>query len=219
MKNGTMYAARLRKVYTRLRESVPTRNIPEPGDPVRCLAVAILGENCTDDDAERAIERAFSTMVDWNEMRVSSAVELNKATGNTIPQGTQRCQRLAEALQAIFDRENRLSLDKLKGVGRRDARHYLEELNGVDEYVVASVVLWSLGGHAIPVNDRLLEALRAAELVHPAADRAEVQAFLERNISATDAKEFCLVMRGFQPSKRPGAKRVKARTATKKKNT
>ena len=63
-------------------------------------------------------------------------------------------------------------------------------------------MLWSFGGHAIPVSDPLLASLRAADLIHPTATRAEVQAFLERNINAAQAKEFCLVMRSFAVPKR-----------------
>jgi len=211
MKNGTMYAGRLRKVYAKVRQSAPKPEIPELDEPLRRLAIATLGVETTDEDAKRAIDRAFATMVDWNEIRVSSAAELNRATGNAIPHGVHHCQRLVDALQAIYDRENQLSLDRLRSMGRRDARHYLEQLDGLDEYGVASVLLWSLGGHAIPVNDRLLAALRDADLVNPSAGRSEVQAFLERHVGAADAKEFCLVMQTFSP------KKVPSKTVTKKK--
>jgi endonuclease III len=217
MKNGTIFAARVSKAYAKLRHSVSRPEIPAPDDPLRRLGIAILGVESSDEDAERAIDRAFTTMVDWNEMRVSNAHELNEATGNAIPHGVERCQQLIDALQAIYDRENLLSLDRLKTMGRREARHYLEQLNGLDEYGVASVVLWSLGGHAIPVNDRLLQVLREADLVNASADRAEVQAFLERHVGAADAKEFCLVMRSFTVAKPSASKRAKAKSTARKK--
>ncbi len=211
MKNGTVYAARLKRAYAKLRQSTPKPQVPDPTEPLRQLGVAVLAVGCTDAEGERAIDRALNTMVDWNEMRVSSAIELNKATGNAVPQGVQRCQALIDALQSVYDRENRLSLDRLKSLGRREARPYLEQLAGTDEYAVASVLLWSLGGHAIPVNNRLLQSLRDADLVNPSADRAEVQAFLERNISAADAREFCLIMRCFGDGNR---RRVGRRSKT-----
>ncbi|MGB2984467.1 MAG: hypothetical protein WBE26_01180 [Phycisphaerae bacterium] len=218
MKNGTIYAERVIKAYAKLRQSVPTPRIPEPDNPLHRLGIAVLGVGCSDAEAGYAIDRALTTLVDWNEMRVSSSIELNKATGNTIPCGVQRCQELIDALQAIYDRENRLSLDQLKSLGRREARHYLEQLSGVHEYAVASVILWSLGGHAIPVNDRLLKALRGADLVHPSADRAEVQAFMERHVSASDAKEFCIVMRSFGDTRQPDSRRTRTKAAANKKN-
>jgi len=225
MKNGTLYGSRLKKAYAQLRAAGGKTEVPELDDPMRRLAIGILGVGWTERETQHAFDRAYNSMVDWNEMRVSSAAELNLATGNVIPNGLRRCRELLDALQAIYDRENRLSLDRLRSLGRREARQYLEQLEGVNEFAAASALLWGLGGHAVPVSDLLLAELRKAELVHPTATRAEVQAFLERHVSATDAREFCIVMRGFKAKttskkpaarsrsrrKRAGEKRVKSR--------
>ncbi len=216
MKNGTVYAARLGKAFAKHQSSFPSPAVPEPDDPMRRLAIGVLGVERGDEDASRAIDCALTELVDWNEMRVSSGSELNQATGNRIPNGVQHCQKLIRALQAVYDQENKLSLDRLHGMARREARHYLEELDGLDEYAVASIILWSLGGHAIPVNDRLLKALRDADLVHPEASRAEIQAFLERHIGASDAKKFCLIMQWFKPAPKK-TKATKKKTVSKKK--
>lgn len=224
MKNGTAYAARLKKAFSRHRATVPKPQIPEPDDSLHRLAVAILGVSCSETTAERAVKRACAIMADWNEMRISSPAELDSAMGGTIPSGLERCRQLITALQSIFDRENRLSLDRLKSLGRREARQYLESLNGVDAFAVASVMLWSLGGHAIPVHDRLLRVFREANLVHPDAGRAEVQAFLERHVSAAEAKEFCLLMDSFSKKKTSKVQRTtrtarKAKVKTRSKNS
>jgi endonuclease III len=217
MKEGTRYASRLKKAYAKLRQSVPDPTIPEPGDPIRRLAIAVLGVECGDAEANRAIDRLLTTMVDWNEVRVSNAEQVYRAIGDRIPQGLDRSRRLIDALQAIYEREHKISLDRLKSIGRREARDYLEALDGVGDYAAAAVMLWNFGGHAIPVSDPFLEALRAAELVHPHATRAEVQAFLERNINAAEAKEFCVVMRSFKVAKGAAASSSKtAKTARKK---
>lgn len=217
MKNGTLYAGRVKKAYARLRHGHLKPEIPESDDPLRRLAIGILGVGCSDAEAQRAINRALTTLVDWNEIRVSDGFELNKATGNMIPQGVHRCQQLIAALQSVFHHENRLSLDRLRSMGRREARHYLEQLDGVGEYSVASVLLWSLAGHAIPVNDRLLAALRDADLVNPSASRGEVQGFLERHISAAEAKRFCIIMHSLLPKAGFRAKRSKAKPTSRKK--
>ncbi len=217
MKNGTVYAAKLKKAFAKQRQSVTVPDVPESDEAVRRLAISILGVDSSDAYAERAVDQALKDMADWNEIRVSTPKEINRATGNHLPQGTQKCQRLIEALQSIYDRENRISLDGLQGIGRRESRHYLEDLDGVDEYSVACVLLWSLGGHAIPVNDKLLASLRDADLVNPSADRGEVQAFLERHVSAKDAKAFCLVMQSFSAKKRASASRGGAKVTSKSK--
>ena len=221
MKQGTLYAARLKKVYAKVRQATAKPELPEPDNPLHRLGIAILGVRYGDVDARRAIDHLFAVMADWNEVRVSRPVEINAAIGDANPERLEYCQRLINALQSVYNRENRLSLDGLKQLGRREARQYLEGLNGVDEYAVASVALWSLGGHAIPIDDRLLQALRDAELAHPDADRGEVQAFLERHIAASEAKEFCIRMGSFGEPRSGSAKRARAgvhkKTAAKKK--
>lgn len=211
MKQGTAYAARLKKAFTQARAQASAPKIPDADDPLRRLAVAVLGVRIGEEAAERVINRLFSCMVDWNEIRVTQVLELHQVIGDSLPGGIALTQQLHDALQAVYQRENRMTLDRLAKLGRREARQYLESLGSLDPYVVASVVLWSLGGHAIPVDDRLLRALREAELVHPDATRAEVQAFLERHIAASDAKEFCLVMRAAPPGKGTRKERSKPR--------
>jgi hypothetical protein len=220
MKDGTAYGGRVKKAFKQLRraaEQLDIADIAETDDPLHRLAVAILGVGSTDDEAVRAVDRALGMAADWNELRVSTAQQLQNMFGRGPARNVDGCRRLIAALQNVYHNENAMSLERLRTLGRREAKQYLESLDGVDEYAVASVVLWSLGGHAIPVNDRLLEALRDAALVHPQADRGEVQAFLERHVAATDAREFCILARYLGGTKKSSSKKTSATTASRTK--
>lgn len=194
MKDGTRYASRLKGVFTRLRKGVEAPPAA-PEDPLRRLGISIFSENGNENAAVRAVDRMFKTLVDWNEVRVSTPTEIVAASGLGVNDGPPRTARLIEALRGIYTRENRVSLDFLKEMPRRECRQFLEKLDGLSPYTTASIILWSLGGHAIPVDERLMSALRASDLVHPEATLEEVQAFLERNVSAADAREFCVAIR------------------------
>ena len=222
MKQGTLYAGRLKKAYAKLRHQMPVPETPEPTDPLHQLAVATFAVASGEKQAARAVDALLTTMAGWNEVRVSRPSEISKAIGNTIPDRIESCQRLMGMLESVYERENELSLKRLKQLGRREARQYLDSLEGVDEYGVASVALWSLGDHGIPIDDALLKELKNAGLVHPDATRSEVQAFLERHISAADAKAFTIMMRDFKASmtsatKKTKTSRAKPKTASKKK--
>jgi endonuclease III len=212
MKDGTRYADRLKKAYAKVKGSVSASEIPEQRDPVLCLALGVLGSDHGPDRAERQLNRAMSSVVDWNEIRVSNANEVADLVGDHSADSLRRCQHLIDALQAIYDRENKVSLDRLRSLGRREARHYLEGLKGVDEYAVAYVVLWGFGGHAIPVSNVAVGGLREAELVHPNATRSEIQAFLERNVSAAQAKAFSLTVGALGKGRAAKAKRTGSAT-------
>jgi len=202
MKDGTLFAGKLKRAFSKQRQATPAGDIPEPDDPVRRLAIAILGENCGDDAAANALDRLLKTTVDWNEIRVSTPQQVARALGERFPDAEERAHRLSRALHGVYLHEHKIDLERLRSLGRREARDYLQSLEGVNDYSAAAVMLWSLGGHAIPVNDALHRALRDAGLVHESATRVEVQAFLERNVPAAQAKEFCLVMRNFSAPKR-----------------
>src|SRR3972149_4796893 len=115
MKDGTRYAGRMKKAYAKLCQSVAEPKILEADDPIRRLAIAILGVECGDAEADRAIERLFTSMVDWNEIRVSSVAQVYRALGDRVPQGLDRARRLLDALQAIYERQHRTSFDPPPG--------------------------------------------------------------------------------------------------------
>ncbi len=221
MKQGTMYAGRIKKAFAKARADSKPVEAPPLDDPLHRLCISIFGVAVGDERGEKYTTRLLTQMVDWNEIRVSTVEEIETAIGTAPQMAKARCRSLLDAMHAVYECENVLSLDRLRDMGRRDARAYLEALEGVDDYAVASVTLWSLGGHAIPVDDRLLEALQVADLVHPLATRGEVQAFLERHISAADAKDFYFVMQTFTPTAKASssAKKKKATTKGKRKTT
>lgn len=212
MKQGTLYAGRLKKAYAKIHQQMPAPEPPAPTEPLHQLAIAAFAVSYGEGHAAKIVDSLLSNMAGWNEVRVSRPAEINKAIGNVVSTTLEPCQRLLNMLEAVYDRENALTLDRLKQLGRREARQYLDSLGGVDEYGVASVALWSLGGHGIPVSDDLLKELRAEGLVHPDATRGEVQAFLERHVSAADAQVFSIVMASFKSSKSVTTKKAKKAT-------
>ena len=197
MKGGTEYAKRVRRLYKKLSSESEQASDPEPTDPLEQLMLGLLGWEASEANAAKALRELKSQMTDLNEVRVSSVHEINTVIRRFVPNGTRCARCIRRSLNSIFEREHRVSLDVLVNRGRREARQYLDSLDGITPYAVASVMLWSLGAHGIPVSQRLLDVLRERDLVEPEADLAEVQAFLERNVPAANAKSFCRVMQEY----------------------
>jgi endonuclease III len=200
MKNGTLYAKKLKQALSRIRGSAPQTPL-EYADAIEQLIVAVLSQEAGLSSAHRAMRQLREDMVDYNELRVSTPAEVVASIDKHISDAEKPAEALIRVLNAIYRNEFAVTLDRLAGKGVRETKAYLDELDGMTPYVSASVLLWSLGGHAIPVNDRALDQLRREELVDPAADTAEVQAFLERHISAADAKDFALDLAAYAASK------------------
>ena len=230
MKQGTLYAKKLKTAHNKFRGCSACEPGEESTDPIEQVILAVLSQEIPTARACKAARQLHHDVVDFNELRVSTPAEVAAGISRHVPRAVQRAKRILSMLNAIYKREYTVSLDSLRGKGVREIKGYLESLDGVTPYVTASVLLWSLGGHAIPVNDPTLEFLKQMNLVDPDATGAEVQAFLERHVSAADAKSFCLdleVYAASSPDAAPGrdgkAKKTKeaagAKTALGKKKS
>ncbi len=225
MKHGTAYAKRVKRVYAQIKKLSKPPKICGASDPLDQLVLSVLSQETTLGNASKAFNKLLHVMVDLNELRVSSPREIADVIAPYIPNSRTCASRLVKLLNEVFNRENALNLETLRSMGKREAKHRLEELAGIEPYHVASVVLWSLGGHAIPVNAKLLAALRKDELVEPNASVAEVQSFLERHIPPAEAKTFCLTMAALashsraRPSKATPTAKKSTRGSGTKKNT
>ena len=225
MKHGTAYAKRVKRVYAQVKRQSKEPRIGGPTDPLEQLVLSVLNQETSWGNAKKAFNRLLSVMVDINEVRVSSPREIADILDPYVSHSRSCAARLCELLSAVFDAENAVSLDSLRLMGKRDAKHRLEALKGIEPYNVASVMLWSIGGHAIPVNAKLLAGLRKEELVDPDTPVAEVQSFLERHIAPAEAKRFCLIMADFparrrtRPPKAASASKKSAKRSGSKKKT
>ena len=197
MKHGTAYAKRLKRFYGRINKVECPPELIEPTDLLEQLVLSILGLEASRAQARRALDKVLAHMVDFNEIRVSPPRQIAALISPYVPNSSTCAGKLCGVLNAVFASQNTLRLDSLRSLGKREAKQKLETLGGMEPYCVASVLLWSLGGHALPVNSKVLEALRREEVVDPRASVAEVQSFLERHISPAEAKVFCLSLEQF----------------------
>ncbi len=222
MKNGTLYAKRIKKLQSQLRkEHGPVEVDSAKSDPLEELVVGVFSTECNRTKAIKAAKALQEIMVDINEVRVSTPDEIAVVVSSHIPKAHKVSEHLLSALEAIYRKEHGVTLEHLPKLGRRDAKQYLETVAKLNPNAVASIMQWSLGAHAVPLTVPMFETLRADDLVEPSADIAEVQAFLERNIAATDAREFCLLMEQYAANHKPkaAAKKSAAKPTAKKKST
>ena len=192
MRKGTEYARRLKKAYPKFRRSEAPSPPSEPTDPTEQLIISVLAQDSTVGRARKALKQIHEDLTDLNELRVSTPAEVTESIGRHISRSVERSKVLLLLLNEVYRCEYVVNLDSLKSKGIREVKQYLDSLQGSTPYVVASIILWSLGGHALPVNDPTLAWLVKNELVDARASALEVQAFLERHVSAADAKSFCL---------------------------
>lgn len=184
MKNARLYERKIKKLLTGMSRPKP----PEvaPADRIPRLLTAILEENATAEDAEKALAALRQEYVDFNELRVSPSKEMVERIGREYPQARGKAMTIVTVLNAIFDKTSTLTMDYMDQMAKRDLRRHLQEI-GLSPFASALIVLTAFAGHAVPVDRDLVETLRMNELAHEESDIPDVQGFLERIVAQKDA--------------------------------
>lgn len=217
MKNSKEYAQRLQKLYRGLKRVHPKVEKVTYDDPIEALIYGIVSERISEAASQRAIRGFRDTFVDWNDLRVSRVEEIVEVLHEDTAASRATAFALTTALRAIFDEYHTLSLQNLKKIGKRPAKQALEELDGMDAYVVGYCMLTALQGHAIPLTGQMADYLKQHEVVDPDADEHDIEGFLTRQIAAKNAYEFYELLRRESESPKVAKKKTTRKKTTKRK--
>ena len=176
----------LKKVVARLIKAAPARR-PEPADPLTRLIRAFLEYDCDEARASAAERKIQENMVDFNELRVTPAIELAALLGARYPFAESRCSALHRTLQSVFDREHHMRLDSLKEMKKNDIRTYLQSLAGINSYVEAAVSVDCFGICAAPLDTKLLLWLVSKDALPEGIDLKTAQHSIARTLKANEA--------------------------------
>lgn len=151
--------------------------------------------------AEVALKRLLHAVVDYNELRVCLADELAVILGERYPRAQERAARLRAALNDVYRREHAVTFQPLLVMPKRDARIYLNALDGVPPFVAARMTLLTLGGHAFPVDERLLAALKEEQAVPADVTPESAESWLERQFRSGEAAGAYLALESWMNEK------------------
>jgi endonuclease III len=195
MKNSKKYSEQVDKLHRKLKRKYKKPPEVSYEDPVEALVYAIISEERTISESKKIMKKIQKEFVDFNDLRVALREEIVEILDGDIQQARNTALFLSKSLGSVFKENNMTSLIDLVDMGKRDARGMLDDIDSVSDFVVEYVFLTGLDGHAIPITDAMVRYLRHKELVHPDADRKDIEGFLSRVISADDAYEFYYFLR------------------------
>ncbi|HZL34145.1 MAG TPA: hypothetical protein VFC78_02475 [Tepidisphaeraceae bacterium] len=201
MKNATKHADELKSLCKKLLKEFK----PEPRkpalDPLKALVRGAMSFDVSDTRAEeimRLIDREF---VDLNELRVATDLEIQEMLGQRYPAMERRVAMITQSLNNIFEREHTLSLDRLKGLPKKEARQFLRELPEIHPFVEAYVMLFAFEGFAFPVDDESLALFRDHKVVDADTTLEDAQKFIEHHLKAEECHDFFMSVRGHLTEK------------------
>lgn len=155
---------------------------PPPLERLEPLAALVRGVVEADASAlavKRVEEVVCREFVDLNELRVATDLELEAMLKGESREVVQSVERLRAVLDAIFDREGALTLERLKSLPRGEVRAFLRSIPQVSAYAAGYTMMYGLGHPAVPVSDGLVRHLVKAGWVPPDKTAWDVQDVLE----------------------------------------
>lgn len=179
----------LKKVIAKFIKQAPAA--PEtPPEPLARLVLAFLEYDCDSVRAEAAAKKFQDNMVDYNELRVTPAIELAALLGVRYPFAESRCSQLHRTLQSIFDREHHMALSRLAEMKKPEIRPYIQSLAGISPYVEAAIAVDCFGIAAVPMDTKFLLWLISKDVFGPETDIKTAQQVVEKNVKASEAADF-----------------------------
>ena len=211
MKNATKHAEDLRALFKRLMKEA--KHAPAvKQEPLKALVRGAMSYDVSDHKADEAMKHIEKEFVDLNELRVATDLEIAELLGVRYPHIEHRVGLITRSLNAIFEKEHTLNVDRLATISKRDARQFLRDLvPDMHPFVEAYVMLYSFDGHAIPTDDEIVSYLREEEIVDEKATPAEAQKFLEHHIKAEECHDFYAIIRHAAHAEGDGGRKKKGK--------
>ncbi len=217
MKNSKDYSQKLQKMFRAWEKAYPKVQNVSYDEPVDALVYAIIYEKLTEAESRAALKKFADYFVDWNDLRVSRPEEIIEMLGHDSPQTREIAASLNDALMAVFDKYNLISLESLKKLGKKPAKQILERLKGTSKFIVDFCMLTAFKAHAIPLTQRMIDFLKEQELVDHEADVDQIEGFLARQIPAKKAYEFYELLRAESESRKKQKKTTEKKTTANQK--
>lgn len=174
---------------------LPPIDVAEPilGEFLR----AFLAWESTGSRAQVALKRIEDSVVDFNELRICLPDELIRLMGDRYPRVEERALRMRASLNDLYLRQHAVTLEHLRDLPTKDAKGFLESLDGVPRYVSSRVLLICLGGHAAPVDGRICRRLVEAKLVDDAAAPESAAIMLEKKTRTEDLPDLYRLLQAW----------------------
>src|SRR2546421_13073743 len=112
MKNATKHADTLKSLFrSLLRDGKPSPF--ERQEPLKALVRGAMSYDVSDSRAEEAMKHIDKEFVDLNELRVATDLEISALLGVRYPEIEKRVELITRSLNAIFEKEHTLNVDRL----------------------------------------------------------------------------------------------------------
>ena len=189
-------AAKYEQIHKSLKKHF--KALPEPGE--RSVLEHLLYACCLEDARSEQADEAFAKLqqayFDWNEVRVTTVVELGEAL-SSLPNAIQAGHRIKRCLQSLFEARYQYDIEDMKKANLSKATEEISAWKGITPFVLNYVSQNALGGHAIPADTLTLEIMVQCEILTQAEAEKKSLPGVERAIPKNKGFEFASLLHQF----------------------
>ena len=148
-------AARITKLHKSLKKHYQPIKPATERSVLECLVFACCLEDEAYDKAEEAFARLAENFYDWNEVRVTTVMELGEEM-SCLNDPESAAKRVKLALHAVFETHYTFDIDFLRKENLGKALQKLDNFGQLTKFTIAYTAQHGLGGHSIPCGDSTL---------------------------------------------------------------
>lgn len=201
-------------VLSRLKRIYGAPKPPAEVNLIEQIVLDILAFNEPLDASRAILEKFKSYYVDFNELRVTQPGELATHMGAVSNRTLPKARKILLVLKSILNQENTFNLEFLLSKSKKELEDYFAQIDGADNYLIASVILHGCSRQAFPLDDKMLKSCKELGLAQGDVTLEGMQTYLERQLKSADSYAFCCLLKTYAFQNK-----AKTKTSAKKKAT
>jgi hypothetical protein len=186
--NATKLTSFLRK-HAAAGNALQAASEPAGADLVDLFVHSWLLWQAPSSDAAAALKRLKAAFIDWNDLRVSLTSDIVDVIGHKHWRAADRVNRMRDAMNGIFRREHKVSLDRLRTLMKKDAVSYMDTLPGMVPFVANRVLLVGVDFHSVPLEEFGLQMLVQSGVFSAGMGLTDAAGWVTRHVKAEEARD------------------------------
>lgn len=225
MKNATQYAAKIKKLLSKIKSHEDKDGRVEVDGPEGTLLLGMLARTAPEKKAADALSNLRAATVDLNDLRVTPVAETVQIIGTTYPDVRSVASEMAQVLNSIFNQLHEMDLSMFKGMAKKQAIGFLDDLDGLSPYAHAFFRQRWLSSTAVPLTEDGLNYLIKTGHLPEGTELDEAQKFLGNHFKDDTALTLSSALKIYAASPaarkemREGGASAGKKKTTKKKST
>jgi len=191
--SATDRANRINKLFKIAKKHYEPVKPPADRPVLEHIMYACCLEDSSFDAADQSLARLIENYFDWNEVRVTTSVELAEVL-NALYDPNDASVRLKKTLQNIFETYYAFDIDSMRKENLGKAVQSLEKMKHSSSFVVSYTSQNALGGHSIPIDNAMSQLFQTLDLMTDKEVKNRKVTGLERTIPKTKGAEFFSVV-------------------------